>query len=138
MSLVRIQVGALMKTVLIAFLLCPIMLIFSGEVHAHKDSCHRWHSCPPDSNSTQYVCGDLGYFGGCPDSIVPPERKFRSVDYSVRPVSAAERPDPNVTPSPTPTDAPEKDSVMNNIFNTTPPSGQRPGFLLWFFNVMSR
>lgn len=26
---------------------------------AHRDGCHRWHSCPSDSGS--YVCGDAGY-----------------------------------------------------------------------------
>ncbi len=36
---------------------------------AHRNGCHRWHSCPSDSNS--YVCGDLGYdtyCGGTGDS----------------------------------------------------------------------
>lgn len=31
---------------------------------AHRDGCHRWHSCPSDSGS--YVCGDLGYYSECP------------------------------------------------------------------------
>src|SRR4051812_15677031 len=26
---------------------------------AHRDGCHRWHTCPSDTGS--YVCGDLGY-----------------------------------------------------------------------------
>ncbi len=26
---------------------------------AHRSGCHRWHSCPSDSDS--YSCGDLGY-----------------------------------------------------------------------------
>ncbi|MFI8229793.1 hypothetical protein ACIGDI_13240 [Streptomyces sp. NPDC085900] len=41
--------------------------------HAHRDGCHRWHSCPSDTGS--YVCGDLGYdtyCGGTVDSD-PPE-----------------------------------------------------------------
>lgn len=33
---------------------------------AHRDGCHRWHSCPSDSGS--YVCGDLGYTSECPTS----------------------------------------------------------------------
>lgn len=36
---------------------------------AHRDGCHRWHSCPSDTGS--YVCGDLGYdtyCGGTGDS----------------------------------------------------------------------
>jgi hypothetical protein len=35
---------------------------------AHRDGCHRWHSCPSDTGS--YVCGDLGYTSECP--AVPP------------------------------------------------------------------
>lgn len=31
---------------------------------AHKDGCHRWHSCPSDNGS--YGCGDLGYDDECP------------------------------------------------------------------------
>lgn len=37
---------------------------------AHQSGCHRWHSCPSDSGS--YVCGDLGYYSGCPGYIPPP------------------------------------------------------------------
>ncbi|MFF3605692.1 hypothetical protein [Streptomyces sp. NPDC002463] len=34
---------------------------------AHRDGCHRWHSCPSDSGS--YVCGDLGYTSECGGSL---------------------------------------------------------------------
>jgi hypothetical protein len=34
------------------------------KVSAHRSGCHRWHSCPSDTGS--YVCGDLGYYSGCP------------------------------------------------------------------------
>jgi hypothetical protein len=34
--------------------------------NAHRDSCHRWHSCPSDHKT--YECGDLGYCGQCPDN----------------------------------------------------------------------
>lgn len=34
--------------------------------HAHRDGCHRWHSCPSDTGS--YVCGDLGYDSECGDT----------------------------------------------------------------------
>ncbi len=33
------------------------------ETVAHRDGCHRWHSCPSDDGS--YVCGDLGYDDEC-------------------------------------------------------------------------
>lgn len=31
---------------------------------AHRDGCHRWHSCPSDTGS--YICGDLGHDSECP------------------------------------------------------------------------
>jgi micrococcal nuclease len=34
------------------------------SLFAHRDGCHRWHSCPSDTGS--YVCGDLGYDDECP------------------------------------------------------------------------
>lgn len=34
------------------------------ESFAHRDGCHRWHTCPSDTGS--YVCGDLGH--GCGSS----------------------------------------------------------------------
>nr|WTB34994.1 hypothetical protein OG781_40980 [Streptomyces sp. NBC_00830] len=36
---------------------------------AHRDGCHRWHSCPSDTGS--YVCGDLGDFTYCGYSSLP-------------------------------------------------------------------
>src|SRR5438552_12270753 len=36
---------------------------------AHRDGCHRWHSCPSDTGS--YVCGDLGYYSECPGYLPP-------------------------------------------------------------------
>lgn len=36
---------------------------FPTESLAHRDGCHRWHSCPSDDGS--YVCGDLGYDDEC-------------------------------------------------------------------------
>ncbi len=33
---------------------------------AHRNGCHRWHSCPSDTGS--YECGDLGYHTYCPAS----------------------------------------------------------------------
>lgn len=36
----------------------------AAPASAHRDGCHRWHSCPSDTGS--YVCGDLGYYSECP------------------------------------------------------------------------
>lgn len=41
----------------------------SPVVNAHRDGCHRWHSCPSDNGS--YICGDLGYFDQCGSSSTP-------------------------------------------------------------------
>jgi phosphatidylserine/phosphatidylglycerophosphate/cardiolipin synthase-like enzyme len=38
--------------------------IVAGQ--AHQDPCHRWHSCPSDSQT--YVCGDKGRCDQCPDN----------------------------------------------------------------------
>ncbi|MEB8339438.1 hypothetical protein [Streptomyces endophyticus] len=45
--------------------------LFAGAptASAHRDGCHRWHSCPSDTGS--YVCGDLGYFSECGYSSLP-------------------------------------------------------------------
>ncbi|MFD2078205.1 Ig-like domain-containing protein [Actinopolymorpha cephalotaxi] len=40
------------------------VVLTDGTASAHRDGCHRWHSCPSDSGS--YVCGDLGYTSECP------------------------------------------------------------------------
>ncbi|MFB7288114.1 hypothetical protein [Actinacidiphila glaucinigra] len=47
---------------------------------AHRDGCHRWHSCPSDSGS--YVCGDLGYSTYCGGSAgTPGTTETTSSDY---------------------------------------------------------
>ena len=38
-------------------------LLSPGPTYAHRDGCHRWHSCPSDSGS--YVCGDTGHSNYC-------------------------------------------------------------------------
>ncbi|MFF0382840.1 hypothetical protein [Streptomyces sp. NPDC004286] len=37
--------------------------LFPPVAQAHRDGCHRWHSCPSDTGS--YICGDLGYDTYC-------------------------------------------------------------------------
>jgi hypothetical protein len=43
-----------------AVLLLSLMPV---PAQAHRDGCHRWHSCPSDTGS--YICGDLGYDTYC-------------------------------------------------------------------------
>jgi hypothetical protein len=53
--------------ILLAILLMSLVFVAIAPiietVYAHRDGCHRWHSCPSDSGS--YVCGDLGYNDEC-------------------------------------------------------------------------
>lgn len=60
-----------MNWVLLVSLIALISLVglcsiagLSNESYAHRDGCHRWHSCPSDTGS--YVCGDLGIDTYCP------------------------------------------------------------------------
>jgi micrococcal nuclease len=46
----------------VCFSLC---LVLSSAL-AHRDPCHRWHSCPSDTGA--YVCGDTGRCSECPDN----------------------------------------------------------------------
>jgi hypothetical protein len=48
------------------------LAVAPSPASAHRDGCHRWHSCPSDTGS--YVCGDLGYTSGCPVSYAAPVR----------------------------------------------------------------
>jgi hypothetical protein len=53
--------------ILLALLLISLVFVSLVPVietgYAHRDGCHRWHSCPSDSGS--YVCGDLGKNDEC-------------------------------------------------------------------------
>ena len=53
--------------ILLALLLMSLVFVSLVPIkelsYAHRDGCHRWHSCPSDSGS--YVCGDLGYIDEC-------------------------------------------------------------------------
>ena len=53
----------ILATILISIVISPISPM---ETIAHRDGCHRWHSCPSDDGS--YVCGDLGYDDECGSS----------------------------------------------------------------------
>ena len=42
---------------------------------AHRDGCHRWHTCPSDTGG--YECGDLGYACESGGAATPAPRKER-------------------------------------------------------------
>lgn len=46
-------------------LITQSLTVTNTPLFAHRDGCHRWHSCPSDTGS--YVCGDLGYDDECSD-----------------------------------------------------------------------
>ncbi|MFD6533441.1 hypothetical protein [Streptomyces sp. NPDC060184] len=55
---------------MVALLVAAVVLgVGASPAAAHRDGCHRWHSCPSDTGS--YVCGDLGYFSECGYSSLP-------------------------------------------------------------------
>ena len=58
-------VAIFLTLVLIIGLTSQIFTVKNLEVFAHRDGCHRWHSCPSDTGS--YVCGDKGYDDECPN-----------------------------------------------------------------------
>lgn len=54
-----------------AFTIALALVVYVQPASAHRDGCHRWHSCPSDSGS--YVCGDLGYTSECPATNPAPQ-----------------------------------------------------------------
>lgn len=47
----------------VSFAALSVLFLLAAPAQAHRDGCHRWHSCPSDTGS--YVCGDLGYTTEC-------------------------------------------------------------------------
>jgi hypothetical protein len=60
-----------------------------GISHAHQDTCHHRHSCPPDPDT--YVCGDKGRCDQCPDN---------EFCLASKPRTSAQQPAPPAIPSP--------------------------------------
>lgn len=55
------------------------MIGWPTPADAHRDGCHRHHSCPSDSGS--YVCGDTGNFSECGYTSLPEEPEAPVFDY---------------------------------------------------------
>jgi hypothetical protein len=68
-----------LTTFLISIAIIPIS---PTESLAHKDGCHRWHSCP--SHDGSYVCGDLGYQDECGGSEGDEEEGSNNADTRSR------------------------------------------------------
>lgn len=60
----------MVKRLLVAAAVLVAGTISQPPASAHRDGCHRWHSCPSDSGS--YTCGDLGYYSECGGSTYTP------------------------------------------------------------------
>lgn len=64
-----------------------LFFMLLGPVYAHRDGCHRWHSCPSDTGS--YTCGDLGYTTYCGTSpSTPAAAPAAATTTAVRQVTA--------------------------------------------------
>jgi hypothetical protein len=61
-------------------LIVGIVGFTANTTEAHRNGCHRWHSCPSDTGS--YVCGDLGYDTYCPGKDKPPTPTERPLPTS--------------------------------------------------------
>lgn len=46
-----------------SFATLAVLYLIAAPAYAHRDGCHRWHSCPSDRGT--YECGDLGYTTYC-------------------------------------------------------------------------
>lgn len=54
----------LLSLIVLLFLVGLFSIVsVSNESFAHRDGCHRWHSCPSDNGS--YECRDLGHDDYC-------------------------------------------------------------------------
>ncbi len=91
------EIRQLMAAVLLGSGLGAGMLFLSpSSAQAHRDGCHRQHSCPSDSGS--YVCGDTGNFSECGTAAVPEAPpKPKAVPGPAEPKVTAK---PKVTPKP--------------------------------------
>lgn len=62
------------------FIIALITVAFPSNLLAHQNGCHRWHSCPSDTES--YICGDLGYDTYCGDTAYYEEPDYGSEGHS--------------------------------------------------------
>jgi hypothetical protein len=54
----------MLRRVLTGLSLALTVVLFGAlPADAHRNGCHRWHSCPSDTGS--YTCGDWGYSNYC-------------------------------------------------------------------------
>ena len=67
------------------FVVLALMYGLAAPAQAHRDGCHRWHSCPSDSGS--YECWDLGYTTYC-GAAAPVRRPAVSVPATPPPSRA--------------------------------------------------
>lgn len=74
------EFSARMRTLAVAALLVlSCLMAWQVPADAHRDGCHRWHSCPSDTGS--YICGDTGHFSECGYTSLPEEREEPALDF---------------------------------------------------------
>ena len=67
------QSRVLEKALVLVALIALALNLLAAPAFAHRNGCHRWHSCPSDTGS--YVCGDTGYYAYCGYGPTTPEKR---------------------------------------------------------------
>lgn len=125
------------------FISLVLFFFIAQPSYAHKDGCHRWHSCPSDTGS--YVCGDLGNTSECGGTVQQPVQPIQEQTSTNTPIPAriyptwtpyltrkpyptkttipTRTPTPTITMTPAPTATPSptiKITKVKKIVNPTP------------------
>lgn len=90
----RARLSALAVAVLVVV---SCVVAWSSPAVAHRDGCHRWHSCPSDTGS--YICGDTGYFSECGYTSLPEETVAEEEEYDYEAPSRPTVSEPKTRPS---------------------------------------
>ena len=80
--------------------------VVAAPAFAHRNGCHRWHSCPSDTGA--YVCGDTGHYNYC--------------GYGPGAPSTPRPAPPTIRPVPTATAAPMRTPRSATLMPRVPPS----------------
>lgn len=94
---------------------------------AHRDGCHRWHSCPSDNGT--YTCGDMGYYDECPNKPKPKKAPAAAPQPAALPQTIAAPAQPAAPAAPAPTSRPQVDWRTYDTDGWFAPYWQRNGGL---------
>jgi len=81
----------IIKSVKLLLLVLPVILglfFFAPQTgFGDKEGCHMLHSCPSDSSSSRYICGDFGYHHYCNNGISSRPTPFETETMSTENIS---------------------------------------------------